>query len=126
MPFGPVTPIDFAKECYIGFKENDLCTPYMTKTFHCKKLFIKNHPAVVHLDKTSRPQIVTSKRNGIYYKVLKGYCEKTGYRALINTSFNAHEEPIVYSPEDAVEGLLNNMIDILYIGSFKILKKDNK
>ena len=123
MPFGPVTPIDFAKECYIGFKENDLCTPYMTKTFHCKKLFIKNHPAVVHLDKTSRPQIVTPKRNGIYYKVLKGYCEKTGYRALINTSFNAHEEPIVYSPEDAVEGLLNNMIDILYIGSFKVLKK---
>ena len=126
MPFGPVTPIDFAKECYIGFKENDLCTPYMTKTFHCKKSFIKNHPAVVHLDKTSRPQIVTPKRNGIYYKVLKGYCEKTGYRALINTSFNAHEEPIVYSPEDAVEGLLNNMIDILYIGSFKILKKGNK
>jgi len=123
MPFGPVTPIDFAKECYIGFKENDLCTPYMTKTFHCKKIFIKKHPAVVHLDKTSRPQIVTPKRNGIYYKVLKGYCEKTGYRALINTSFNAHEEPIVYSPEDAVEGLLNNMIDILYIGSFKVLKK---
>ena len=126
MPFGPVTPIDFAKECYIGFKENDLCTPYMTKTFNCKKSFIKDHPAVVHIDNTSRPQVVTKARNGLYYKVLKLYCNKTGYKALINTSFNAHEEPIVFSPDDAIKGLLTNMVDILYIGSYKIYKKGKR
>ena len=123
MPFGPVTPIEIAGECYKNFQSNDVCVPYMTKTFTCKKEFIKNHPAVVHLDHTSRPQIVTKSRNGIYYKVVKKYCDESGYKALINTSFNAHEEPIGYNAEHAVKGLLNNMIDVLYIGSFKVIKK---
>jgi carbamoyltransferase len=39
------------------------------------------------------------------YKILKDYLKKTGDLAIINTSFNKHEEPIVESIEDAISAL---------------------
>lgn len=122
MPFGPVTTEKLAKFCFKNYNKNDLCTPFMTKTFNCTSTFKKTHPAVVHLDGTSRPQVIFRKENPNYYDLITDYHKKTGQFALINTSFNAHEEPIVFSPKDAVLGLLNKMIDILYIGSYRVAK----
>ena len=47
----------------------------------------------------------------------------TGEKALINTSFNQHEEPIVCSPYDAIRSLLANNIDVLAIGSYLVKRK---
>jgi len=120
MPFAPVTPEEFAAECYIGWKVTDRCPHFMTKTFNCTESFKRTHPAVVHVDGTARPQIATDARNGDYYRVVKAYCARTGERALINTSFNIHEEPIVCSPHDAIHSLLENIVDVLAIGKFRV------
>ena len=40
--------------------------------------------------------------------------------ALINTSFNVHEEPIVCTPEDAVRGFLDRALDYLSMGPFLV------
>lgn len=120
MPFAPVTPEEYAAECYVGWIPEDRCPHFMTKTFNCKEKFIEVHPAVVHIDGTARPQVVTEARNGDYYRVLKEYCDRTGERALINTSFNAHEEPIVCTPADAIQSLLENVVDVLVIGSYRV------
>jgi len=116
MPFAPVTPERLAQECYTGWKLSDQCAWFMTMAYECEPRFIDRHPAVVHVDGTARPQIVRKDNNGRYYEVVSGYCERTGYQALINTSFNAHEEPIVCTPEDAVGNLLNGGIDVLVVG----------
>ena len=92
----------------------------MTRTFHCTPAFIEKHPAVSHIDGTARPQIVNKENNARYFEVVSGYCEETGYEALINTSFNAHEEPIICSPEQAVKNLLDGGIDALVIGDFVV------
>ncbi len=120
MPFAPVTPEEYAADCYVGWSREDRCPHFMTKTFDCTPQFMQAHPAVVHVDGTARPQVVTEARNGDYYRVLKAYCERTGERALINTSFNAHEEPIVCTPADAIQSLLEDVIDVLVIGSFRV------
>ena len=41
-------------------------------------------------------------------------------KSLINTSFNLHEEPLVYHPKDAIESLKKKAIDILIIGNFEV------
>jgi carbamoyltransferase len=51
---------------------------------------------------------------------VKAYCDATGDRAVINTSFNRHEEPIVCSPEDAIESLLQNTSDVLSLGDYRV------
>jgi len=122
MPFAPVTIDKLANKCFVGWKKNDACAPFMTKTFLCKRNFINNNPAVVHVDETARPQVVKKNFNQIYYNVIKKYCEKTGNNSLINTSFNQHEQPIVCTPEDAIKSLLMNNVDYLAIGNYLVTK----
>ena len=102
MPFAPVTTEKLAGKCFEGWNKFDLCAPFMTRTFKCKKEFARENPAVVHVDGTARPQVIKSNFNKIYYEVVRHYCEKTGNKSLINTSFNQHEQPIVSTPEDAI------------------------
>ncbi len=120
MPFAPVSPEELASNCYIGWKPSHVSAHFMTRTYNCTQDFIARHPAVVHIDGTARPQIVSANRNNYYYKVVKGYCDASGDMALINTSFNQHEEPIVCTPDDALGSLLNDNIDLLAIGSYLV------
>jgi len=123
MPFAPVTPEEYAAECYINWKKDHKSAHFMTRTYDCTESFIRRHQGVVHIDGTARPQIVTQQLNGDYYAIVKKFCDETGDRALVNTSFNQHEEPIVCSPEDAIQSLLNDNIDVLYLCSYKIIPR---
>lgn len=120
MPFAPVTPVEYASECYVGWKESDVCAHFMTMTYDCTNAFAEKHQAVTHIDQTARPQIVRKEFNADYYKIVKQYCDETNERALMNTSFNAHEEPIVCSPDDAIRSLLNGCIDVLVLENFLV------
>jgi len=123
MPFAPVTTEKLAGKCFEGWNKFDLCAPFMTRTFKCKKEFARENPAVVHVDGTARPQVIKSNFNKIYYEVVRHYCEKTGNKSLINTSFNQHEQPIVCTPEDAINSLMMNNVDYLAIGNYLVKKK---
>ncbi len=123
MPFAPVTPVEYAADAYNGWREDHKSAELMTRTYHCSPAFIEKHPAAVHIDGTARPQVVNGDLHGDYYRLVKAYCERTGEMALINTSFNQHEEPIVCSPEDAISSLLNDNVDVLYIGDFRVSRK---
>jgi len=57
------------------------------------------------------------------YKILKDYLKKTGDLALINTSFNKHEEPIVENIEDAILVFKKNVVDTLIIDDFVCKKR---
>jgi carbamoyltransferase len=120
MPFAPVSPVEFAGECYVDWAPDQVCAQFMTKTYHCTEAFKSKHPAVVHIDGTARPQIVYPHLHGRYYDVVRLYCERTGERALINTSFNMHEEPIVCSSKDALEALSSDIVDVLMIGDHRV------
>lgn len=120
MPFAPVTPVEYASKCYVGWKKNHVASKFMTRTYKCTKNFIKQHPAVVHIDRTARPQIISKKDNLSYYKIVKNYCNISGFKSLINTSFNLHEEPIVAHPKEAIVSLKRKAIDILIVGNFVV------
>jgi carbamoyltransferase len=120
MPFAPVTIEEYAGRCFVGWKKNHVATNFMTMTYKCMPEFIKKCPASVHIDKTARPQIINKKNNYKLYKILKSYFKNTGEIALINTSFNKHEEPIVESINDAIYAFKNRIIDVLIIENFII------
>ena len=68
-----------------------------TITFKMKKSWLDRIPAIVHIDKTARPQLV-KRQKPTFHRLLTEYKKQTGLPLMINTSFNAHEEPIVCHP----------------------------
>jgi len=117
-PFCPSILEDRAAEY---FKE---CTksPYMTMAFDSIPEIEDRIPAVIHIDKTVRPQTVNKNQNPLFYKMLKQFYALTGVPAILNTSFNVKGEPIVHHPLDAVRCFYSNGLDALAIGNF-ILEK---
>ena len=120
MPFAPVTTEDKAKDCFLQWKHDQVAADFMTITYKCKKNFINKCPAAVHIDKTARPQIIRKSNNIKLYKILKEFFKISGEVAILNTSFNNHEEPIVCTPDDAIASLKRKNIDVLFLENFKI------
>jgi carbamoyltransferase len=123
MPFAPVTTVELAKRCFIGWDETDRSSDFMTMTFKVTDEFLKCCPAAVHIDGTARPQIVRKETDPKMHSLLTSYYEKTGDLALINTSLNNHEEPIVCSFADAMKTLEASNIDILIVENYLIMPK---
>lgn len=122
MPFAPVLADKFAKKAFFKWNKNQKASKFMTMTYNCTKFMRENCPAVVHVDGTARPQILNSQDNPLMYKILLKWHKKTKQIALLNTSFNHHEEPIVCSPEDAIKSFAKNNVDVLIINNFEIYK----
>lgn len=85
------------------------------------------YPTVTHYDYSARTQALTRQANPRLHAILTHFFKKTGCPMLLNTSFNVRGEPIVCSPEDAVNTFLNTHLDLLVIGPFVIkrTKQDN-
>ena len=125
MPFAPTILDKFAKKCIIGMDGAELTSKFMNISFKVTDYMKKNCPAAVHVDNTARPQILSKKDNESYYKILSEYNKITGLPAILNTSFNVHEEPIVMTPEDAVKGFKKAKLDYLAIGNFLVEQSDS-
>jgi carbamoyltransferase len=118
MPFAPVTRIEDAMRLYQNVHGAAHTAEFMTITFDCSDELKRACPAVVHVDGTARPQLLRQQTNPVYYRILDEYIRLTGNPALINTSFNMHEEPIVCSPVDALRAFLQGHLDVLSMGPF--------
>lgn len=82
-------------------------------------------PAVVHFDGSVRLQEVHMTDNPKYHQLITEFERITGVPILLNTSFN-DSEPIVCSPQDAINTFLKTDIDYLAIGSFLVSKQNNQ
>ena len=116
MPFAPATTVDRAPDCFIDWHQSQVSSQFMTMCYDCTPLLSERCPAVVHVDGTARPQVVIRENNPRYFDVIEAYTELTGNPAIINTSFNHHEEPIVLSPQDALRSLRDGNVDVLVAG----------
>lgn len=117
-PFAPSMLEEVADE----FLEGVVYAPFMIMTFPVREEKKALIPAVVHVDGTTRPQMVRRSVNPLYYDMIKRFGEKTGVPVVMNTSFNLKGEPVVNSPRDAVRTFYSSGLDALAIGSFLIEK----
>ncbi len=119
MPFAPVVLKEDAHEYLVHYdKSYDYAAEFMTVTYDVTPKCAETAPAITHVDKTARPQIVTESINRSYYHILKEYKKLTGHSILVNTSFNMHEEPIVRTPDEAITAFEQSRIHALAIGNF--------
>src|SRR3990167_4052500 len=115
MPFAPMTLEEDALQYYENISSVKKSIAFMTMAVNCTEKMKKESPAVVHIDGTARPQLITYEDHPFIYSILKHYKLKTGFSSIVNTSFNIHEEPIVCTPEDALKGFFISGLDYLYL-----------
>ncbi|MDD3181842.1 MAG: carbamoyltransferase [Alphaproteobacteria bacterium] len=79
-------------------------------------------PGVTHVDGSARPQTVSYEDNPLFYDLIAKFESRTGIPVIVNTSFNVRGEPIVCTPDDAINCFLNTNIDALVIGNLLVVK----
>jgi carbamoyltransferase len=111
--FRPFAP-SILKE-YVGeFFEKVEDVPFMEKVFPIRKEKREVIPAVTHVDGTGRLQTVMKDVSPRYYALIDTFRQKTGVPILLNTSFNENE-PIVNTPEEALDCFLRTQMDMLVL-----------
>lgn len=117
-PFRPFAPSMLAEaaERYFG---RSCDAPFMIVVFPVLAAKRDEIPAVIHIDGTARPQLVERDVNPRYWALIKAFEEKTGVPVLLNTSFNI-QEPIVCTPEDAVQTFLHSEVEYLVMENLLI------
>lgn len=121
-PFAPVILEKQVKKYFHADAHLSLSTKWMLMVYPFKKKMQKKLPAVVHVDGSGRLQTLARKDNPLYYDLINTYFKKTDIPSIINTSFNVRGEPIVCTPEDAIQCFLKTDIDYLVIDQFVIKK----
>lgn len=120
-PFRPFCPSVLEDKAAEWFDVEELFDPYKYMLATCDVLDHRKVeiPAVIHVDGTSRTQKVKEQDNPKYYALIEAFENITGVPIVLNTSFN-NQEPIVCSPEDAINTFLGTKIDYLAIGDFLV------
>jgi carbamoyltransferase len=113
MPFAPVIAADRASEVFDVNKVNAYACRFMTITCNVRPNWRDRIAAVVHVDGSARPQTILRESNPLYFDILMAFEKITGIPVLVNTSFNVHEEPIVNTPGECAQALLDRRIDFV-------------
>ena len=114
-PFRPFAPSILAEATGDWF-EQDYPSPFMILVYKTRAEKRETIPAVNHVDDTGRLQMVERHVNPRYYRLIEEFGRRTGVPILLNTSFNENE-PIVTTPDDAVETFAKTRMDVLVLGN---------
>ncbi|BAL22937.1 carbamoyltransferase C-terminal domain-containing protein [Azoarcus sp. KH32C] len=98
-PFGPAMLDRVAPQMLAGVH----LAPFMTLTFDVADSWKSRVPEVVHEDGTARAQVVRRELHPRYYALIEELEKLTGNGVVLNTSLNRRGEPIVCSPQDALD-----------------------
>ena len=103
--------------------QTDHPSPYMTFTFDVAESWKSRIPEVVHEDGTARAQIVTRDTNPRYYQLIEEVEKRTGNAVVLNTSLNRRGEPMVCSPEDALNMFFGSDLEYLMMEDVLVTKR---
>lgn len=113
-PFAPAV----MEHHYQTYFDTNQPSPYMSRIVPVKR---NNIPGVTHVDGTARIQTVNKEQNEKFFNLIREFYQCTGVPMLLNTSFNC-QEPIVETPEQAINTFNKTELDILVINDYMLCK----
>jgi carbamoyltransferase len=117
-PFRPFAPSILAEATGDWF-EQDYTSPFMVLVYKTKAERRAQIPAVNHVDDTGRLQTVEERVSPRYHRLISEFARRTGVPVVLNTSFNENE-PIVMTPEQAVDTFAKTKMDLLVLGNVAV------
>jgi len=119
MPFAP--SILFERRREYAVMPTEFASFHMTMAYDSTPAAREHLVAALHpYDFTMRPQFVTAEHNPKYHRLLSEFEKLTGIGGVLNTSFNLHGWPIICSPKDAINTLLNSALDCVTLEDYVV------
>jgi carbamoyltransferase len=110
------------EERYTELFDSRLPSRFMLCASPVREAWRRRIPAVVHVDGSARPQSVVAATNPIFDATIRRFQKSSGCPAVLNTSFNLEDEPIVSTPGNAISSFYRSGLDVLVIGNFLLRK----
>jgi carbamoyltransferase len=117
-PFRPFAP-SVLEERVGDYFEQTHPSPAMLMVYQVKRDKRSVIPAVTHVDGSGRLQTVARHTNPRYHQLISDFDRLTGVPLVLNTSFN-EDEPIVCTPEEALNCFQRTRMDVLFLGNYML------
>jgi carbamoyltransferase len=120
--FRPFAP-SILEEAVGDYFELAEASPFMAMTCRVRPEKRGVIPAPTHVDGTGRLQTVSRLTQPLYWRLIKEFENITGVPVVLNTSFNENE-PIVCTPDEALDCFLRTKMDTLVMGKYLIVRRE--
>ncbi|MFD2249591.1 carbamoyltransferase [Pseudochelatococcus lubricantis] len=120
-PVAPIVIRERAHEFFVG----PLPSQWMTFAHTICEGYIDSFGALAHADGSTRVQTLEEAEDPELHSILTEFADRTGIPALVNTSMNGPNQPIVESPAEAIEFFIRSCaIDGLILGNYIARRRD--
>jgi carbamoyltransferase len=121
-PFAPACSVEQAHRWFNVAPGTQM--PYMITVVDVRPEHRAALPAITHVNGSARLQTVSEKDNPDFHRLLQATGKTTGREMVLNTSFNVKGQPIVNTPEEAIETFLGTGIEFLFLENRIVARRD--
>jgi len=122
-PFAPVVTQEAASRIFEIPPGEEPAYAHMLYVTRVRPEFRDKLPATTHVDGSARVQTVAREQNPRLWQLLVEFEKLSGLPVLLNTSFNVRGQPIVCTPQEAVETFLAANLHVLVAGDLVVLPR---
>jgi len=122
-PFAPACSVEEAPRWFNVAPGTHM--PYMITVVDVRPEHRTSLPAITHVNGSARLQTVSEQDNPDFHRLLKAVGKTTGREMVLNTSFNVKGQPIVNTPEEAIETFLGTGIEFLFLEGRYVIHKNS-
>ena len=121
--YRPFAPSVLYEKAHLFFEvsKNFECN-YMEKVIPVREEYRNDLAAITHVDGSGRLHTVKKEHNEQFYRIIEEFEKLSNFPVIINTSFNINGEPIVLSPDDALNTFYNSGLEYLVLQNFLVKK----
>jgi len=122
-PFAPAVLAEAASEYFAIEKRDSDSYAHMLYVTHVRPQYRSQLPAITHIDGSARVQTVDRDHNRRFWTLIEAFGKLTGLPIVLNTSFNVRGQPIVCTPQEAIDTFLLANLDALVLGNHVLVRK---
>jgi carbamoyltransferase len=122
-PFAPVVTTEAASRIFDVQPGEEDTFAHMLFVMPVRQAFRDKLPAITHVDGSARAQTVAREHSPRLWQLLEEFGKLSGLPVLLNTSFNVKGQPIVCTPQEALDTFLFAGLDVLVMGDYVVVPK---
>jgi carbamoyltransferase len=123
-PFAPAVALEEVDRWFEVPPRTEL--PFMIVVADVREEHRRQLPAVTHVNGSARVQTVSPADNAEFHTLLQAVGKETGRKMVLNTSFNVKGQPIVNTPQEAVDTFLATGIDALFLENRLVQRRSSE